>query len=69
MKKRSAYISNLPPLKSKQDSIMWICIICKETQNENGNCANLMNNICPGCYFGNKEQTKFVKSDRLEDGN
>jgi len=55
----------IPP--TKEDLKTWICIICKETQNEDGRCCNLMNNICPKCYFGQKEESKFVKGDRLQD--
>lgn len=56
MKKRSAYISSLPPKENKEDSIMWICRECKETQNEDGTCCNLTNDLCPKCYFNRKEK-------------
>lgn len=50
MKKRSPYVSNLPPKVNREDSKMWICCECKETQNENGTCANIANDLCPKCF-------------------
>ena len=49
MKKRSPYISNLPP-KHNEDAIPWTCVKCGKVQNEDGTCANIANNICPKCW-------------------
>lgn len=59
MKKRSPYISNLPPRENLEDAKSWICKECKTEMNKDGRCANIAGNLCPKCYNKKMDEIKL----------
>ena len=39
---------------------VWKCIGCHKNQNEDGRCANIMDDLCPDCYHSKEVVTALI---------
>lgn len=48
-------------------SVVWKCRICDKICNQDGRCANIMNNICPTCFWNQKYYCTRCKEVNFKD--